>query len=360
VTPKITIAYVTNRANPRFEWFVESLCWQTTPEQRANLQVVLVDGCLWSPVSGLWRDYFGADRRGDFPFACESYHDLSRHSEFERIVAGRFPFLHIPPKPCAYQGPFRQTKRDFFCAGNTRNTAFIVAQHPYVVFVDDLSVLMRGWFNQVFHAAEGGYIVCGAYKKVKNLSVRPSTSFGELDISWEHFEPGVDSRWNRGSDSGIVPWHGTGMFGCSFGVPLEAALEVDGNDAACNSQGGEDYDFGIRLERAGWAFFFNRNALTLESEELHHDGSKLPQERHLVIPQNLPPLYDSYRHINEAEKYWSDHVLLNRISNETDRILPVIGDNLRELRAHFLATGLVPVPAAGQLDWRTGKPLSEL
>jgi hypothetical protein len=52
--------------------------------------------------------------------------------------------------------------------------------------------------------------------------------------------------------------------------------------------------------------------------------------------------------------------MLNRLCNETDRVLPIIGDDLRELRARYLATGFVPVPKPDQLDWRDGTPLKDL
>lgn len=351
MTPKISIAYVTGRPNPQWQWFCDSLCAQTTPEQRAQLELVFVDGHLWAPGIRLGPGIV------EIGLTSSGFYDESRLAPLADSVAGRFPsFIHLPPLPCAWQGPFRQTTRDFFCAGNTRNTAFVVARAPYVVFVDDLSVLMPGWFNQVLHAAQDQYIVCGAYKKVKKLHVTPCGT----GVSYEEFPAGVDTRWPCGSDGGIVPWHGSGMFGCSFGLPLEAALEVDGNDAALLGQGAEDTDFGIRLERAGWPICYNRNMLTLESEELHHDGSKLPQERKIVVPDRLPAGYEAWNHVNPAEKYWSDHVTLNRLINEPDRTLPVIGDNLREIRAKYQATGLVPVPVPGQVDWRTGGPLKDL
>lgn len=347
---KLTIAYVTNRRAPMFSWFVESLCDQTTPEQRGDLQVVFIDGCLWGEHAS------ASLGMGDIPLAAEIYHSLSRHREVADAVAGRFQFLHIPPKPCAYQGPFRQTTRDMFCAGSSRNTAFLVADAPYVVFVDDLSVLMPGWFNNVMHAVNDDYIVCGMYRKVLELAV----STNPFRVSWKDYPPGVDSRWPHGSDGGVVPWHGSGMFGCSFGVPLEAALEVDGNDCAHHGQGGEDTDLGIRLERAGWPVFLNRNMLTLESEEMHHGGSKLPMERKLVSREMLPKAYDSYVIAREDEKYYSDHVVLNRLNNETDRILPLIGEGLREQREYYRRTGLVRLPLPNQVDWRDGKPISEL
>lgn len=352
MTPTISIVYVTGRRVPKWEWFVESLCSQTTPEQRDNFELIFVDSQLWAKgVSWPITDY--GDTPDGISFDGIFYHDATRLAELYVLVNGRFKYRHIPPLPSAWQGAFRQTSKDWFCAGNSRNTAAVVASNPYLVFVDDLSVLMPGWFDQVLHADQDGYVVCGAYKKVKKLKVSP---VGAVE-SFEEYPGGVDSRWSHGSDSGIVPWHGSGLFGCSFGVPLEAMLEVDGNDRACDAAGAEDYDLGIRLERAGYAFFYNRNMLTLESEE-DHGGTKLPQDRKIVTPDRFPAGYESYQMVNEAEKYWSDHVMLNRVRNENTRILPTIGSNLRAMRERFLATGLVALPEPDQKDWRDGTPLT--
>lgn len=336
----ITIAFITSRAVPRWEWFIESLCAQTTADQRANLQVVFVDGLLWGDLDGPWN-------RDEVPLGNPMLHDLSRWRSVDVLVRRRFDHLHIPPLPCAWQGPFRQTNRDFFCASNARNTAFVVARHPYVAFVDDLSVLAPTWFDQVKYAAYGEYVVCGAYKKVKKLNVVS----GRIE-SFEPFPAGVDSRWDRGSDDGVVPWNGAALYGCSFGIPLEAALEIDGFDGIGNGAGFEDCDFGIRVERAGWAVFYNRNMLTLESEEEHHIGGAPAKYRKIVTPDRLPKDYQG--------ETWSDHVAINRVIRETDRTLPIIGDNLRVVRARYQSIGLVPVPREPLVDWRDGQLLSEL
>lgn len=338
---KITIAFVTGRKTPFFHWFCDSLCAQTTPEQRADLQVVFVDGHLWD------QEYCAEFKGAELDINSKALHDVSRIEMLEAAVAGRFPFLHIPPKPSAFQGPFRQTTRDYFAAGANRNTAVIVAEHPYLVFCDDLAILGDQWFSQVLHAANDQYVVCGMYKKLKKMQVEN----GKL-ISFDPFEAGVDSRWSKGSDGGVVPWHGSGMFGCSFGVPLEAMLEVDGNDTAAITQGGEDYDLGIRLERAGWPIYLNKNMLSLESEEDHHIDSPLPRIRKLVPSERLPPGYTGDPH--------SDHVILYRVCHETDRVTPLIGENLRSARAHYQATGLISIPREPQFDWRDGAQLSSL
>lgn len=349
---RITVAYVTNRANPQFAWFVDSLFNQTTPEQRADIQLVVVDGHLWHCDVKITPGF------NDISLLQPYHFDQPRLEEFQAMVSGKFDytderkFMHVPPKPCAFQGPFRQTKREFFCAGNARDTALIVAEGDYVVFCDDLSVLAPTWYSQVLHAAQHGYVVAGVYQKHRKMVVEN----GQLISSEVH---SVDDRWPMSSASGIVPWNGS-IYGCSWGLPLEAALEVDGHEPACYTQGGEDYDVGIRLHRAGWQVFINRNMLSIESEEHHHDGSKLPQERKLCDPALLPQAYSHYRYVKEDEKFYSDHVLLNRLYNESERITPLIGNGLGELRRQWRENGTVPIPAPGAIDWRDGKPLSEL
>ena len=59
------------------------------------------------------------------------------------------------------------------------------------------------------------------------------------------------------------------------------------------TQGGEDYDLGIRLERAGWAFFLNQNLFTSESEEDHYLDEPLPRIRKIVTPDRLPAGFET-------------------------------------------------------------------
>ncbi len=163
----------------------------------------------------------------------------------------------------------------------------------------------------------------------------------------------MDSRWGRGSQTGIVPWSGAGLYGCSFGLPTELALKTNGFDEACQLQSAEDYDFGIRVERAGGKFFYNINAASLESDEMHSVEPSLPRESKLVLPQFLPAGYEG--------NPMSDHVMLNRVRNETNRISTIFNyTNLRQAREEFLASGRAMIPTGPVCDWRDGKPLSEL
>lgn len=347
-----TIAYFTNRKNPRWAWFCDSLCRQMSATERAAVQVVVVDAALWGVRPAAADAYLR--RWGKFPLADSGWHNWARREELAQAVRGRFAYLHIPPKPSVWQGPFRYTKQDWFAAANARNTAIIVAERPYLVCVDDLSVLGPAWVDNVRHAVEHGYVVCGAYKKLRAMEVED----GVL-LNFQENPAGVDSRWRQGSDHGVVPWSGGGLFGCSFGLPVELAVTVDGFDAWCDGQGAEDYDFGIRVERAGGRFFYNRNMLTWESEEGHGEDQSLPRESRLVAEERLP---ESLR-VEHPAGLMSDHVMLQSVHRETKRFRPrgrETPHGLMDLRAQWQRERLVPISTVCPDDWRTGRPLTDL
>lgn len=340
----VTIAHVTSRLEPCWDWFADSLVSQLTPEELKQVQVIFIDRHLWKPEFRTafpdWRDLT------KIQLESTEYHDPARWDKLEAAVRGRFDFQFMPPKPNVWQGAFRLTTKDWFTAAQARNTAIMASERQYFVGVDDLSVLLPGWAIQVRHAAQNGYCVCGAYKKVKKLVVE-----GGKVASFEEYPGGVDTRWNRGSDGGIVPWSGSGLFGCSFGMPVELLLTVNGFDEATDGQSAEDYDLGIRAQRAGGKFFYNRNMTTYESEEMHFLDAPLPRESKLVLPERLPAGYEG--------NPMSDHVMLNRVTRE-ERVTTLGGVSLRELRAQFLDTSFVPIPRTPDYDWRDGKPLAEM
>lgn len=346
----LTIVYITHRKNPLWKYFVDGICRQADFDQRRHMQIIFVDGQLWD--MNLTRSMFP---EGVLRLENPLIHDAERRLELELIVNNRLDYHHIPPLPTTMQGPFRLTPSDWFCASNSRNTGFVAAKYPYVVTIDDLTCLGPQWLNQGFHAAQHGYTVAGMYKKVRKLVVDDG-----VPVSFEEFKEGIDSRWDYGSDNGIVDWSGS-IFGCSFGIPTEKALAIDGFEMACCGSGNEDSDFGIRLRRAGEVVKLNRNMLTLESEEGHFQEDFKPmarRDRKKVSRDNLPAAYDSYQMPSQEEKYFSDHVLINRVINEA-RIVPLLPQNLRGIRDRYLHSGIVDIPSGPTRDWRDDSPLSQ-
>lgn len=309
-----SLAYFTNRREPKIEWMFRSLK-REVEGKFAPQQIIIVD--------------FHAEEEG----RRERFKEIASKEYGERSV-----IIHIPPKPCAVQGKYRKTKENHFAASNARNTAFAACGSDYLACVDDLSCLAVGWYDQVRHAAHHRYIALGAYKKVRNLDVKEDGSY-----AFDEFPPGTDSRWGMGAN-GIVKAHGNLMYGCSFALPIQAAIDVNGFNEKCDMTGFEDVEFGIRLERKGYRFFYNRNMLSYESDELHHT----PGNEHFVRQS-----------IMTTTGEMSDWAIYNRVTKTS--MIRADGNHfdLSDLRQNFLNGNGFPMSIV-ENDWRTGKPLSEL
>jgi hypothetical protein len=236
--PSISIVVPTVRGDPAFEWFADGLARQLGDDDA--IEVIVVD----------------------------ALHDAARGQRFAACARGRFPVVHVAPKPTPYQGPWRKTSRDCFAAANARNTGLVYACAPYVVFADDCALPMPGWWRAVRRAAANGDVVTGAYQKRWDMRV----ANGVLERG--RLEPaGLDSRWPLGDDARPVPVGGGELYGASFGAPRELLLSVNGLDELCDSIGGEDYQLGLRLAHTGATILYDRAMLTVESEELGRLGT---------------------------------------------------------------------------------------
>lgn len=328
----ISIIYQTSRKNPRFHWFIDSLFAQWK-DSGAPIKLIVVD----------------------------FYADHSQRKEAFAVMAREFisrgvRFVHTSPAPSVWQGPHRLTSRDFFAAANSRNTGICYADDGYIVFVDDLSVLLPGWFQQVQEAVAGGWIACGAYSKVKDLVVENGIvkSFLGLPNGFEAFIPphfqvfdktehkaGLDSRLKHAPDSS-APYKCAGqwLFGCSAAIPVEALLKVNGFHPFADSLGGEDYLAGLSMEQHGYKFKYCHRMFTLESEEAH--GEEPPFIR---IDKGISP--------ND-----SSHALLRLVQKgETLSPHPYY---LRELRQKILAGEPFPIPTDPKVHWWDKEPLERM
>jgi hypothetical protein len=318
----LTIAYLTFRLRPRFEWFASSLDreFRSMPDvSRDSVQIVVVDGRLW-------------------------YDERHRHLGMLDACAGRFPFEHVPPKPCRWQGPSRLTSRDFFAAANARNTALMHAKGDHVCFVDDLSVLLPGWLKAHVHAAQHGYVLAGTTCKNKNIVV---SGAGEI-LSYDIYAPGQDTRLKLVTGDDVMNCPGEWLYGGTFSVPMAAALNVNGQDEIHDSIGGEDYDFGIRLARAGVAICISRSCGTMEDEDGHH--AEMPMVR---LDKPWPG----------SDGPYSSNYLLNRLHREQSRTWTIGNEfSLREMRASVASGQGYPVvsPEGRHQHWVDGQLLAEL
>lgn len=248
----LTIAYITCRKEPMIQWFFDSLSKQLNGDV---VQVLVCD--FWSqPIP---------------------HRDWSREDAGKRIfwlegLARTLKIKAFPPKPTPWSGPFKLSKNDYFSASNSRNTCICRTAGNYLVFCDDLSVLLPGWLDAVRSHAEAGRIVCGAFRKVNKLVVED----GEVK-SFEDHPAGKDSRFDVKEYGGLEkPCPPNWLFGCSFGAPIDRFLEINGLPEMCDSTGVgmEDCQTGIAFANNGHKLYYDRNMMTYESEELHHGGSQ--------------------------------------------------------------------------------------
>lgn len=326
---ELTIAYFTCRKNPKIEWFF----WSLNRELKGNwegIRIIIID---------YWYQYMGEERVQQFKPFYEKYTSTSN-------------VKHISPKPCPLQGKYKVSKNEYFAASNARNTAFLECTTNYIVCIDDLTVIKPGWLEIVRWGQEKGFILLGSYAKVKNLKCDESGNF-----TFEHFPPGMDSRYNNHMLRNPFAQKVTGswLFGCSFGLPLSLALAVDGFDEACDGQGAEDYDFGIRLERVCKEIYYSKQMFTYEDEDLHfaEGNAKFIRDSKVLTDQTAMPEHNGVA---------SDHAMLRHVMKSGH--LPFKPNNLIEKRARMQRGEYAEEDEikgfSGMRDWRDGVLLSDM
>lgn len=315
----LTIAYLTSRKEPMFEWFAQSLHRETGGDY-TGIRILIVDH-WFEERANVWT----------------TAHTLNRYGEM--IKDGGGVALHGPPKPTVWQGKHRLTKEDWFAASNSRNTALCHAPDGHIAYVDDLSVLSPGWLKCVREAMARGSVTCGAYRKVRDLVV---SATGDI-VSFTDFPGGHDNRYGGGSDSGPVHCGGNWLYGCSLVAPVEALLEINGWPEICDGLGFEDCITGIMLEKKGWAIEYDRRMMTYEAEELHHVGPVMKRSDYGVSPND------------------KSHAVL-KMAQQGDGWHPgYFGEEgIRGLRQRVLRGEPFPIVQVPQHEWFTGTPLSEL
>lgn len=259
-----------------------------------------------------------------------------RQNEIRRPV-GIGSWVHCEPKPTVWQGKYRLTKRDYWAASNTRNTGICHADDGHICFVDDLTVLMPGWYDAVKDCMAADYILIGAYKKVLRLTVENGVA-----VSWQDFTPGIDSRLKHVNGSAQVKCTGGWLFG-SCCAPVDAFLKINGYDEDCDCVSGEDYIAGMMLERAGYRFLYDTRHMTLESEEGHHAE---------------PPTLRIDKGVSPKDK---SHAILAMAKNGRNIAPNYFGaGGIAALRLKILAGEPFPPIGIPDRDWFDGQPLSEM
>jgi hypothetical protein len=96
-----------------------------------------------------------------------------------------------------------------------------------------------------------------SYRKVPELSVVNGNIKSVREVSH-----GIDTRNNLGEFTQIS---GSSLFGYSAS-PLSVVLSVNGYDEIHNTIPGEDYNYGLRVERNGNKIYYSKHVLFYETE----------------------------------------------------------------------------------------------
>lgn len=325
----ITVCYITSRKEPRIEWFLESLSLQLD----RPIRLVIVD--RWAEVRADWPEALLVDRLTDFEGIAVGLGFDTREGHY----------YHVPPKPTPWAGAHRLTRRDHFAASNARNTGLCLAPDGYIVYVDDLSILLPGWWGAVLDAVEGGYIACGTYKKQRDLVVQA----GRV-VSYASHPAGWDPRPGHGNIppfSDPVPCLGEWLYGCSLAIPTAALLRINGWDEACDGMGFEDCVVGWMLHHhGGYLLRFCPRMITWESEEGHTAGD--PADR--VDKGQVKP-YPGYPDCQHALLDWAKRGERKRSS----------GGDLSRVRDNALSGGEFRVEFVEDArHWVDGMPIATM
>lgn len=262
----LTFIYTTCRKNPKLEWFVDSLYKQVLECKfdTEKIQLVIVD--------------------------FELQYDNTRQDNVTQLINNRFDFVHAPSKPSPWQGKYRLTSRDCFSASLARNTGICYAKHSYIVFIDDLSVIGPNSFKHIVEYAVQNKVVAFSYKKVWDMDVKD----GEI-INKRETVGGTDSRWSQGEEFRQIG--GSQLFGYSAS-PLSVLLSVNGYDEICNSIGGEDYHYGMRIEKLSIPIYYSRHVVFYESEDHADQGNVFLRRDPLISEEFYKLLMEKYKITN--------------------------------------------------------------
>jgi hypothetical protein len=254
-----TLCYITARKNPHYDWLIESLNRCGGVEHIS--QLVIVD--RYAEAYDEWTQDDVERRRGELM-------RLAIRTNFSHRIT------YTPPKPNIWNGKFRLTPRDWWDAGNYRNTALCLAKHDFIAFLDDRCVLATTFIDAIREAQQNQYVVCGTYEKRTDMVVNDGL------IVTPGVTIGKDSRAEVALGRKMI-CPGTWMFGCAFGLPTEMMLNVNGVDESWGSVSMEDTHFGQMLDNNGYTIYHDPRMAVIQDRSVEaqdHGMKRSSKEKH--------------------------------------------------------------------------------
>lgn len=312
----LSIAFITARLEPEFDWFFSSLAIQGSLD---GIHIIIVD--YFAQACDEWTNDDVLSRK----LLVMSIHD--RH-------AAATPLTHVAPKPDVWAGPHRLTKETWWHAATARNTAACVCKTDFIAFVDDRSVLQPGWLKAVRRAMKVPYAICGSYEKRTGITVEGG------HIRHSGIVTGSDGREAHGGNGGRV-CPGEWMYGCTFAMPLEWYLAVNGQNELTNGLSFEDVLFGKTVDNSGYPIKYDSSMKIIEDRTPGKTDPSWPRT-------------SKEKHPHDPE--CKGHKALNRFAGEKRASHQT---NLREVRDAVQNGKEFPIPTEPTTDWYDGTPLAE-
>jgi hypothetical protein len=293
----LTVAYVTSRNEPKFEWFFES---------------------LWNQCGGVKPKIIVVDLYKD-----------------KRALALSDGDVHVFPKPNIWQGDHRITTEDWWAKSNALNTAIILCKTDFIAFVDDRCVLAPTWLKAVRKAMNNNYAVCGTYEKRSGMKVEN----GVITVEGELLGKGRPEGFGRTRD-----W-----WGGSYALPLEWCLAVNGwSEDMCDGLGSEDSMFGVTLFNSGLPVFYDSDLKIIEDRSPYEIGGGLKR-----ADKNKRTKDDPLFKETDAKSWDIVRAFGGKTSSQNSY-------DIRNMRARIQNGEPWPPPSASTLDWYDGSRISEM
>lgn len=302
-----TIAFITSRPEPEFDWFTDSL----------EREVKRALGGKWAGVEVIVVDFYRPQR--------------------SRLVRTPGKTQHVSPKPTVWQGEGRLTKDHWWATANARNTALCLCSTEWIAFLDDRCVIQPGWLDRIKAAQEGKYVVAGSYEKRRGMTAISGV------IAHGGIITGEDGRAAYQAKEGIanpMKCGGEWLFGCNFSLPLEWALAVNGVDESCDGLGAEDTVFGCHIHNAGYPIKFDSKMKMIEDR----------------IPSavNHAPMKHKDKGVSPNDKSHAQVKWLTPLKRAQH------GFEIRTVRANALNGAGFPPAWGPKVDWYDQEPLGEM
>lgn len=290
----LTVAYITGRAEPHVEWALQAIADQRTPTDVIDFIII---------------DALGR--------SCEALAGARSWSHAVQDLRA------VSTRPNIWQGKHRVTSHDWWAKSHAANTALCLAKHDYIAFLDDRAMLGGGWLETVRQGnRKRKSVLAGTYEKIED---------GDRKV--------VDHRI-QASPTGKLDCGGSWLYGCTFALPTNWALDVNGFEEGLDGLGAEDVVFGFNLVNAGHKIDFVPSLFV----QLHRPS------------RSLTPVYR--RTDKGTSPLDKSNAALGRFSK---RKRTEFTPDLRAMRAELARGGTFPIPNSSDYrDWYDGGLIREM